>query len=102
VIFISNKPLRKIPQAMLSRALFVDVSMTPTEKIERLRAIVPNIEPETDLELKLEILDLMDTMKDRIDDLNVRTFLKVLECRAANTTGDWKRLAMYLMLTSTK
>ena len=102
IIFVSNKELCDIPQPLLSRALFVDVTMTPDEKIQRLRTIIRNVRPDIDMEYKTEILDLMESLKTRIQDLNIRTFIKAVDLRTGETNDpNWKKMATYVMLTQT-
>lgn len=84
IIFVSNLSLTELDQAVLSRALYCDVSMTPDEKIERIRTISSNIRPDLPEELKKDCLDLLDQHRNDIGDLNIRTFLKVLEVRASH------------------
>lgn len=96
VIFISNQKLLAIPQPMLSRALYVDVSMTSDEKLERMMAIAPRIRPELDLGTKMEAIDFMRTIKDHVKDLNIRTLLKVLDIRASDPE-QWRDLAEYVL-----
>jgi len=101
IIFISNKPLNKIPQPILSRSLFVDVTMTTAEKLERIRQIMTALKPELALEVKTEVLALIERVSDRIHDLNIRTFIKACEIRAAACPGqDWRRLATYVLITN--
>ena len=95
IIFISNLPLLKVNQAILSRALTVDVSMTVTEKLERMRHIAPNVNPEIPLNVKLEVIDLLEELKDSCRDLNVRTLLKVVSVRLASPE-DWVPIGKYV------
>lgn len=101
VIFISNKRLNQIPQALLSRALYVDVTMTAPEKIERMRNIAPNVRPELPLSDKLEVIDMLDTLKTRTKDLNIRTMLKCLDIRQSAPADQWKAVAEYVVTTGT-
>lgn len=96
IIFISNLSLTQLDQAVLSRCLYVDVSMTPAEKIERIRAISADIRKDLDPQLKTEAIDLLAQFAESIGDLNIRTFLKVLEIRARGT-ANWKELAEYVI-----
>jgi hypothetical protein len=96
IIFISNLSLTQLDQAVLSRCLYVDVSMTPKEKIERIRSISKDIRPDLTDDLKTESLDLLSEHADIIGDLNIRTFLKVLEIRARGA-NNWKDLAEYVI-----
>lgn len=96
VIFISNRSLTDIDQAILSRGLYVDVTMTPAEKIERIRAIKGAVRPDMSNEHKDEALDLLSQHADSIGDLNIRTFLKVLEIRHRGAEN-WRDLAEYVI-----
>jgi hypothetical protein len=57
VIFISNKKKEKVDQAVRTRCMVVDVSMTPEEKIERMRTVLKYVSPEIPLEVKEDSLD---------------------------------------------
>ena len=102
IIFISNRTLKSIDQAILSRALFVDVTMTSEEKIDRISGIIKDLSPtgkkDVDMQPKLEVLALLKEHKDVIADLNIRTFLKVLEVRLSGSPN-WKHIALYLLTT---
>jgi hypothetical protein len=98
IIFISNLELHQVNQAILSRALHVDVTMTADEKIERMRAIADHVRPEISVEVKNEVIDLLNQHKARIKDLNVRTLTKVLDIRVAMPTN-WKPIATYVVTT---
>jgi len=98
IIFISNKNLDRIPQPLLSRSFFVDVSMTTDEKLERITTILPKLKPGLTLEQKREVLALIVQHKDIVHDLNIRTFIKLCDIRESNM-GSWQRLATYVLLT---
>ena len=97
VIFISNFPLYKIDQAIRSRAICVDLSMTTAQKIERMGAIIKGEDfmPEYTIESKTAALEFLDTMKDETKDLNLRTLIAVT--KVANRGDNWKRRAEYLL-----
>lgn len=96
VIFISNWKENKIPQPLRSRALCVDVSMTPDQKLERMSRIAADIKPDLDMTIKTEVIEFLRTLKDYISDLNMRTFLKVCDIRVAEP-NDWRDLAEYIV-----
>jgi hypothetical protein len=96
IIFISNLRLSQIPQAILSRALHVDVSMTMDEKLARMRHIAPNICPELALDKKLELLDVLYELRHECQDLNLRTLLKLCAIRQTDTPN-WRELAKYVV-----
>ena len=96
MIFISNQKLSAIPQPLLSRAIYVDVSMTPTEKLDRMEAIAPQVRPDIELSVKLEVVQFMREIMTHIKDLNIRTMLKVLDIRVASPT-EWRDIAEYVL-----
>jgi hypothetical protein len=101
IIFISNLAQEKIEQALLSRSMSIDLSMTTEVKIERMRAILPKIKPSVPLDLKEECLNLVEEYKDQCGDLNFRTLIKVISMRIdPENSEDWKDMAIYAM-TST-
>lgn len=97
VIFISNKQIFKIDQAVRSRAICVDLSMNTAQKIERMEAIINTDEflPEYDFGTKREALTFLETMKDEATSLNFRTLIAVT--KVAGRGGEWKRRAEYLL-----
>lgn len=99
IIFVSNRTLSQIDQAILSRCLYVDVTMTTPEKIDRIRNLSAKMLPDMEQDAKHEVVDLLDTLKDQVGDLNVRTFLKVAGLRRRNPTR-WKELAEYVITAS--
>jgi hypothetical protein len=96
IIFISNLPLMKISQAILSRALTVDVTMTADEKIMRMRYIAESVYPEVPLAAKLEVIDLLEELKHECRDLNFRTMLKVVSIRLSAPAA-WRGLGQYVI-----
>lgn len=103
VIFISNLPKHKVPQALRSRAMCADVSMTRAEVIERMRMIVasPEFMPEFDDEMKLESLEFVaeNALNPMITELNLRSLVNVIKARAAKP-DHWRRLGLYSMANS--
>lgn len=96
VIFISNLSLDQLDQAVLSRCLYVDVSMTPEEKIQRIESIMGDMRKDMPMEHRKESLSLLSNHAGSIGDLNIRTFLKVCEMRSTNA-ANWKELAEYVI-----
>ena len=95
VIFISNKDKSKIDSAIRSRSLTVDLTMTPSEKIERMRFILSGILPDYSLEAKDDAINFLDEMKDSAN-LNLRTLIMVSKIRAG-FPDTWKNLATYMI-----
>lgn len=95
IIFISNKSKEKIDGAILSRSLVVDLSMTPAEKIERMRTIVPNILPGFSDEVKEDALYFLDENKESYD-INMRTLIMVSKMRYS-FPETWGELATFMI-----
>ena len=103
VIFISNLPMFKVPQAIISRSMPADVSMTRKEIIERMAVIVQEGEflPGYDTEYKSDALAFIAANSERpeIKEINLRTLINVTKARATKPEH-WKRLALYAMLNA--
>lgn len=103
VIFISNLPKHKVPQAIRSRAMCADVSMTRHEVVERMRTIVssPEFMPEFEDEHKLEALEFVaeNAHHKLITELNLRSLVNVIKARASKP-DTWRRMALYSMANS--
>jgi hypothetical protein len=97
VIFISNKKRDSIDQAVCSRSFVVDLSMTPSEKIERMDSVLNKICPEISYDKKKDALDLLNKHKEDIKDLNFRTLIKVAKIRST-FDNNWEDLATYAMM----
>jgi hypothetical protein len=97
VIFISNMTIMKIDQAVRSRAICVDLSMTQAQKIERMAAIIKGDKfmPEFKMDHKQAALDFLCKMKDEAKELNFRTLISVT--KVASRGGNWERRAEYLL-----
>jgi len=103
VIFISNMPKTKIPQAIRSRAMCADVGMTRAEVVERMRAIVaaPEFMPEFEMSHKLEALDFVaeHAYNPMIQELNLRSLVNVIKARESKPET-WRRMGLYSMANS--
>jgi hypothetical protein len=95
VIFISNKDKSKIDGAILSRSLTVDLTMTPSEKIERMRFILNKILPEYSIEVKSDSLNFLEQMKES-SNINLRTLIMISKIRA-QFPDTWQNLATYMI-----
>ena len=97
VIFISNMTQDKIDQAIRSRSMMIDLSMTLEQKIERMEHIAASEEflPEYDSMIKTDALKLIDTLKTECKEISLRTLIAVSKIRANNK--DWKDLATYML-----
>ena len=101
IIFISNMDLSKMDQAVRTRALCVDLSMTPMQKVERMEALIKNPEflPEYDIGHKVEALEFIRENVQVIENISLRTLIAVTKIRGEG--GNWQHLAKYVMTQGT-
>jgi hypothetical protein len=97
VIFISNMDQSRIDQAIRSRSMMIDLSMTLDQKIDRMEHIALSDEflPEYDAKTKTDALALIREIKDDCKEVSLRTLISVTKVRASNK--DWKDLATYML-----
>jgi hypothetical protein len=97
VIFISNMDQDKIDQAIRSRSMMIDLSMSTDQKIDRMEFIAGLAEflPEYDAKIKSDALALIREIKDEVKEISLRTLIAVSKVRASNK--DWKDLATYML-----
>lgn len=97
VIFISNKQIFKIDQAVRSRAICVDLSMTTPQKLERMSVIIksPKFLPDYDMATKEVALDFLGEMQNEAREISFRTLIAVT--KVAGRGDSWKRRAEYLL-----
>lgn len=95
IIFISNKSITDVNEAIRSRSLTVDLTMTPSDKIERMNAILENILPEYSLEFKKDALSFLSEVCNEVS-VNMRMLIMVTKMRY-NYPDRWKDLASYMV-----
>jgi hypothetical protein len=97
VIFISNMDQDRIDQAIRSRSMMIDLSMTLDQKIDRMEFIAKSDEflPEYDATIKADALALIRNIKSECKEISLRTLIAVSKVRASNK--DWKDLATYML-----
>ena len=98
VVFISNMPEAKIDQAIRSRSAVIDVSMTMQEVVDRMSVMIQDKKflPQFEEAVKVEALSFIDSFKDKMRELSLRTLITVCKVRAADEDGSWKELAEYM------
>ena len=95
IIFISNKSKDKIDEAILTRSLTVDLTMTPDDKVTRMESILGNILPEYDMDVKQDALGFLKSVKDDVS-LNMRMLIMVAKMRLMYPET-WRNLATYMV-----
>jgi len=97
VVFISNMASTSLDQAIITRSLAVDLSMTTMQKIERMRFLLneKDFMPEYDKACKQDAMDLIASLADTVKELSLRTLIQVTKIRKSNPNNNWKGLAEY-------
>lgn len=97
IVFISNMDLDRVDQAVKSRALCVDLTMTQEQKVERMEVLVESEDFLDGFELSVKrdaIAFIRDNM-DNVANLSLRTLIATTKIAAEG--GDWKQLAKYVL-----
>ena len=97
IVFISNMDLDRVDQAVKSRALCVDLTMTQEQKVERMEVLVESEDFLSDFEVTVKrdaIAFIRDNM-DNVANLSLRTLIATTKIAAEG--GDWKQLAKYVL-----
>jgi hypothetical protein len=98
IVFVSNMALEKIDQAIRTRSLVVDLSMTEAQKLERMEVIAKSDEflPEVNAIAKGLALDFLKSNLGKIPNMSLRSLIAVT--KIANTGNpQWKDLAKYVL-----
>lgn len=98
VIFISNLDQNKIDQAIRSRSMLIDLSMTLDQKLERMLALIEDEDfmPEYSLEEKLDALEFISDNKESAREISLRSLITVSKLRA-HGNENWRDLAKYVL-----
>lgn len=97
IVFISNMDLHKVDQAVKTRAMCVDLSMTTEQKVERMEVLVADPEFLEDYAkpLKQDAINFIRENMNSISNLSLRTLIATTKIRAEG--GEWKKLAKYVI-----
>lgn len=99
VVFISNLNKEKIPQALRTRAVCVDVSMTLVQKIDRMRLIAfeDDFLPDVDVTVKQDALDLIDLHKEQAREVSMRSLIQVIRIGQKFKGESFQKMARYAL-----
>ena len=75
------------------------MSMTPAQKIERMQFLLdqPNFMPEYAKNFKQDALNLINSLRDSVKELSLRTLIQVTKIRKS-AGAKWKDLAEYTIV----
>lgn len=96
VIFISNLEMKDFPQAILSRAVHVDLALTLSEKVERIEQVLNYIRPKHNSSHVDDVIQLVQKYAPKFKELSIRTAMMLLKIREAEQDDRmFKRMALY-------
>ena len=96
IVFISNLASSQLDQAIISRSMAVDLSMTTKQKVERMKYLLDQASfmSEVSKSVKQDAMDLIEKLQDQVKELSLRTLIQVTKIR--NSAGaNWANLAEY-------
>lgn len=98
VIFISNWSQHRIDNNLKTRCMRVDLSMTPEEKIERMRFIIgkSSFQPNVSMEVKEQAVDFLEENMNVATNLSLRSLLDTIKF-INNGKPNWERQALYTL-----
>ena len=99
IIFITNLPKSKIPQAIRTRSVIVDVTMTQAEKIERMKHIAfsETFMPDSSTTAKTLAFEIIDTVVNDVKELSLRTLIQTVRIFSTFNGEKAKKLAKYAL-----
>ena len=99
IVFVTNKSLMQIDQAIRSRSMMVDLSMTNEEMIERMEFLISECKdtflPEYDQTIKVSAINFLRDHIDDCADISLRTLINIV--KICKNGGDWQGLARYTL-----
>ena len=98
IVFITNVSSEKLDQAVKSRAMVVDLSMSRDEMLERMHTIAASSEflPEIHSLSKARALDFLQENLDKVTNLSLRTLIQTVKIADSGDSG-WQKLAKYVI-----
>ena len=98
IVFITNVSLDRLDQAVRSRSMCIDLTMSAQDKLERMEEIAKSDKflPDAKSSSKADALTFLKDRKDEISDLNLRSLIQVVNI-ADSGDADWKDLAKYVI-----
>ena len=100
VIFISNLSPENLNQALKTRSMCIDLSMSLDQKLERMETIMSTEQfmGNVPMQFKRDALNLIRANKDLTKEISLRTLIQTIKIRTSNP--NWEQLAKYMLTQS--
>jgi hypothetical protein len=95
-IFISNRLLEEIDEAIHNRSLVIDLQMSRAEILDYMEAILPRLKTSATAEQRRLAMDFVRQEAPNIQQLSLRTLIAVLRIIQARPRG-WQQLAKFVI-----
>lgn len=92
-IFLTNKSLSSIHEALSSRCIKINLDMTKDEAIDRIQHILPTLRPVFKDEVKNDAFNFLLKFADTCKEFSIRTLVKICNIRNSGISS-WERLAL--------
>lgn len=113
IIFISNKSQDNVDQAILSRSMAIDLTMSSEDKLKRMEFIIETSKEfmrEYPMQFKIDALEVIKENINEIREFSLRSLEKVVKIRAGEEEksydengdeiiNDWKELAKFMLIS---
>jgi hypothetical protein len=99
IVFISNMKPEKLDQALKTRSMCVDLSMSTDQKLDRMEHILESGEflENVAIEYKRDAINMIRANKDSCKEISLRTLIQISKIRQSNT-ANWDKLAKYMLV----
>lgn len=99
IVFISNLTPDRLDQALKTRSMCIDLSMTVDQKLERMDAIMrePEFLPNIDLKMKEESLSIIKKYRFDAKEISLRTLIQTTKIRSTGRQN-WEQMAKYVLV----
>jgi hypothetical protein len=76
----------------------LDLSMTKEQRVERMEAVLENVMPNVEIELKRDALQLLRDNLDVAIDVSFRALMNLIKIRIDPAVKDWQKLGQFTLL----
>jgi len=100
IIFITNKNLKDLDKALISRSFTIDMSLNAEQKVERIEELKYKLRPDLDIKTKDQIIKFFKENLKTIPNaaINLRAFDKIATIRKSNPEN-WVNMGLFVLRT---